>query len=156
MSEPIEEMIGMFCLACDNLGDMPISEEWASTWSDHAQKLLFENDFFRAHLKEAGDHKHCAAVQAVQFRKLQRRFEDTVRQSELWKERFKKLGGHRALGNLDRLALKIEALTRANRELRAAALPLCMCKDRLAKACPGEWEAGCDLGNNEKFVRVHE
>ena len=31
--------------------------------------------------------------------------------------------------------------------------PLCMCKDRALSACPGEWELGCDLGNNEKFMR---
>ena len=30
---------------------------------------------------------------------------------------------------------------------------LCMCKDRPAKDCPGEWEPGCDLGSNEKFCR---
>lgn len=28
----------------------------------------------------------------------------------------------------------------------------CMCKDRPASQCPGEWEPGCDLGANEKFV----
>lgn len=26
---------------------------------------------------------------------------------------------------------------------------LCHCKDRPASECPGEWEPGCDLGNNE-------
>lgn len=31
---------------------------------------------------------------------------------------------------------------------------LCHCKDRLASACPGEWEPGCDLGNNPAHVRV--
>jgi hypothetical protein len=31
---------------------------------------------------------------------------------------------------------------------------LCMCKDRPAEECPGEWEPGCDLGNNEKYVEV--
>lgn len=30
----------------------------------------------------------------------------------------------------------------------------CMCGDRAASACPGEWEPGCDLGANEKHVRV--
>lgn len=35
-----------------------------------------------------------------------------------------------------------------------AAEPMCMCKDRSLDKCPGEWEPGCDLGNNEKFVRV--
>jgi hypothetical protein len=29
----------------------------------------------------------------------------------------------------------------------------CMCKDRPLEACPGEWEPGCDLGANEKYVR---
>lgn len=33
-------------------------------------------------------------------------------------------------------------------------MALCMCKDRPLSECPGEWEPGCDLGNNEKFVRV--
>jgi hypothetical protein len=28
-----------------------------------------------------------------------------------------------------------------------------MCKDRAAKDCPGEWEPGCDLGNNPAHVR---
>lgn len=28
---------------------------------------------------------------------------------------------------------------------------LCLCRDRLAKDCPGEWEPGCDLGNNPKY-----
>jgi hypothetical protein len=32
--------------------------------------------------------------------------------------------------------------------------PLCMCKDRPASKCPGEWEPGCDLGNNPKFARA--
>ena len=32
--------------------------------------------------------------------------------------------------------------------------PLCMCKDRPASECPGEWEQGCDLGANEKYVAV--
>lgn len=34
---------------------------------------------------------------------------------------------------------------------------LCMCKDRTLGACPGEWEPGCDLGNNPVFCKVrHE
>lgn len=34
---------------------------------------------------------------------------------------------------------------------------MCPCKDRPAAECPGEWEPGCDLGANEKFVkRVQE
>lgn len=36
-----------------------------------------------------------------------------------------------------------------------AKVKLCMCKDRAASACPGEWEPGCDLGNNPAHVRVH-
>ena len=30
----------------------------------------------------------------------------------------------------------------------------CVCGDRALSECPGEWEPGCDLGNNEKFVKV--
>jgi hypothetical protein len=30
---------------------------------------------------------------------------------------------------------------------------LCGCKDRPAVDCPGEWEPGCDLGNNPKHAR---
>ena len=44
---------------------------------------------------------------------------------------------------------------RAADSLRAAlAAEPCACKDRPATECPGEWEPGCDLGNNPKFVRV--
>ena len=32
--------------------------------------------------------------------------------------------------------------------------PLCACKDRPASQCPGQWEPGCDLGNNPAHVRV--
>lgn len=28
-----------------------------------------------------------------------------------------------------------------------------MCKDRALSACPGEWEPGCDLGNNPAHAR---
>lgn len=35
-----------------------------------------------------------------------------------------------------------------------APILLCMCKDRPLDKCPGEWEPGCDLGNNEKYVRT--
>ncbi len=31
-----------------------------------------------------------------------------------------------------------------------------MCKDRPKSECQGEWEPGCDLGANEKFVRKAE
>ena len=30
----------------------------------------------------------------------------------------------------------------------------CACNDRPATGCPGEWEPGCDLGNNPKYVRA--
>jgi hypothetical protein len=29
----------------------------------------------------------------------------------------------------------------------------CSCGDRLKDQCPGEWEPGCDLGNNPKYAR---
>jgi hypothetical protein len=29
----------------------------------------------------------------------------------------------------------------------------CSCGDRLKDQCPGEWEPGCDLGNNPAFAR---
>lgn len=32
---------------------------------------------------------------------------------------------------------------------------LCHCKDRPASECPGEWEPGCDLGNNENYARPY-
>lgn len=31
----------------------------------------------------------------------------------------------------------------------------CACNDRPASECPGEWEPGCDLGNNPKYVRAY-
>ncbi|MBT9493884.1 MAG: hypothetical protein IV107_16415 [Paucibacter sp.] len=31
---------------------------------------------------------------------------------------------------------------------------MCACKDRQASECPGEWEPGCDLGNNPKHAKV--
>lgn len=46
-------------------------------------------------------------------------------------------------------------------QFAAAAHPLagmgtlrCACGDREAAACPGQWEPGCDLGANEKYVKV--
>lgn len=33
-------------------------------------------------------------------------------------------------------------------------MELCHCKDRLISECPGEWEPGCDLGNNEKYCKA--
>jgi hypothetical protein len=44
----------------------------------------------------------------------------------------------------------------ARAALAEPAETLCACKDRPASQCPGQWEPGCDLGNNEKFVRVVE
>ena len=44
-----------------------------------------------------------------------------------------------------------ESLTTAPAE---PAEPLCACKDRPASQCPGQWEPGCDLGNNPAHVRV--
>ena len=40
--------------------------------------------------------------------------------------------------------------------IAAAEAERCMCKDRAKADCPGEWEPGCDLGNNEKFVNPQE
>ena len=41
--------------------------------------------------------------------------------------------------------------------LRAAlAEQKCPCGDRPADQCPGEWEPGCDLGANERYVKVAE
>jgi hypothetical protein len=37
--------------------------------------------------------------------------------------------------------------------LRAALAEPCPCGDRPAAQCPGEWEPGCDLGNNPKYAR---
>ncbi len=34
-----------------------------------------------------------------------------------------------------------------------AALEQCSCGDRPKGECPGEWEPGCDLGNNPAFAR---
>jgi hypothetical protein len=44
--------------------------------------------------------------------------------------------------------------SRLSEGLGAGAEARCMCKDRAASACPGEWEPGCDLGNNAAYVRV--
>ena len=29
----------------------------------------------------------------------------------------------------------------------------CSCGDRIEAQCPGEWEPGCDLGNNPKYAK---
>ncbi len=34
-----------------------------------------------------------------------------------------------------------------------AALEQCSCGDRPKGECPGEWEPGCDLGNNPQYAR---
>jgi hypothetical protein len=47
---------------------------------------------------------------------------------------------------------KEEALAWA-RGLRADSLEYCSCGDRPKGHCPGEWEPGCDLGNNPKYAR---
>jgi hypothetical protein len=47
---------------------------------------------------------------------------------------------------------KEEALAWA-RGLRADSLEYCSCGDRPKGKCPGEWELGCDLGNNPKYAR---
>ena len=46
----------------------------------------------------------------------------------------------------------------ARRRVREAVAALeqpeqCSCGDRLKDQCPGEWEPGCDLGNNPAFAR---
>ena len=40
--------------------------------------------------------------------------------------------------------------------LRAALAEQCKCGDRPADKCPGEWEPGCDLGENEEHAVVAE
>jgi hypothetical protein len=47
---------------------------------------------------------------------------------------------------------KEEALAWA-RGLRADSPEYCSCGDRLKVACPGEWEPGCDLGNNPRYEK---
>lgn len=37
--------------------------------------------------------------------------------------------------------------------LKAALAEPCPCGDRPAAQCPGEWEPGCDLGNNPKYAK---
>ena len=41
----------------------------------------------------------------------------------------------------------------SNDQLGAGAEARCMCNDRALSACPGQWEPGCDLGNNPAYVR---
>ena len=40
----------------------------------------------------------------------------------------------------------------SNDQLGAGSETRCMCKDRALSACPGQWEPGCDLGNNPAHV----
>lgn len=42
-----DELISMFCNALNNLGDMPISEEWAASFAERGNKILVENNYFR-------------------------------------------------------------------------------------------------------------
>lgn len=42
------------------------------------------------------------------------------------------------------------------RQAPQAEQPLCQCKDRAASICPGEWEPGCDLGNNDKYAQASQ
>lgn len=36
----------------------------------------------------------------------------------------------------------------SNDQVGAVTEARCMCKDRALRDCPGQWEPGCDLGNN--------
>ena len=46
-----------------------------------------------------------------------------------------------------------DAVHKAITALRAALAEPCPCGDRSAAECPGEWEPGCDLGNNPKYAK---
>lgn len=52
--------------------------------------------------------------------------------------------------------IKNEAISLADAQVIAleALLGVCPCGDRKKSDCPGEWEPGCDLGNNEKYLQV--
>lgn len=55
-----------------------------------------------------------------------------------------------------RAALTEDALQRftdVNQEIEAALAEPCPCGDRSAAECPGDWEPGCDLGNNPKYAK---
>jgi hypothetical protein len=41
-----------------------------------------------------------------------------------------------------------------SRLIAPTAQTLCYCKDRLVQECPGKWEPGCDLGNNDAHAVV--
>lgn len=47
-------LVDLFCNALDNLGDLPISEEWAAKFCREGEALLEANDYFRAAAR-AGD-----------------------------------------------------------------------------------------------------
>ncbi len=47
----------------------------------------------------------------------------------------------------------LQRLTDVNQEIEAALAEPCPCGDRPAAQCPGEWEPGCDLGNNPEYAR---
>jgi hypothetical protein len=78
---------------------------------------------------------------------------ETMTRDEMLKyySSYANLCAHEALQYQKRIR-ELEAALDARQPLPAA--PLCMCKDRAASACPGEWEPGCDLGNNPAHVRV--
>jgi hypothetical protein len=59
-----------------------------------------------------------------------------------------------ALNALD--AFSWEQVDAARIALRAALAGPCPCGDRPADQCPGEWEPGCDLGNNPKYAKQAE
>lgn len=52
--------------------------------------------------------------------------------------------------------IKNEAISLADAQVIAleALSGVCPCGDRKKSDCPGEWEPGCDLGNNEKYASV--
>lgn len=45
------------------------------------------------------------------------------------------------------------AKVRLSDQLGRADEARCMCGEMLLSACPGEWEPGCDLGNNPEHAR---
>ena len=47
----------------------------------------------------------------------------------------------------------VPAKVRLSDQLGPASVARCMCGEMLLSACPGEWEPGCDLGNNPAHVR---
>lgn len=67
----------------------------------------------------------------------------------VWASLPRRLQSRMSMGDVEDVLAAIAAL-------RVLVQPLCMCKDRPASECPGEWEQGCDLGSNAAHVRVHE